>query len=58
MSSIPAEISDAFLERLKINSEFDQEVLKILGTKFAEGKPLKAEDYIAVFTLPKGGEVK
>ena len=58
MTTLQEQIAQLFLAALSGSKEVDAEKLEHLRTLLATNKRPKAEDFIKIFALPAGGELK
>jgi hypothetical protein len=58
MASLQQQIADKFLAALGARDEIDPAKVVELRALLARGKKPKADEFIRVFTAPRGGEVK
>jgi hypothetical protein len=58
MASLQQQIADKFLATLAQRKEVDADKVLELRALLSRGKKPKADEFIRVFTAPRGGEVK
>lgn len=58
MATLQQKIAETFLTKLAEAKEFDTEKLTQLRTLLSAGKKAKVDDYVKLFSLPPGGDVK
>jgi len=58
MATLQQQIAEKFLAKLEGSKDVDAEKLAQLRLLFGEGKKLKADDFLKVFSLPAGGDLK
>jgi hypothetical protein len=58
MATLQNQIADRFLEKLKHRQEVDAAQLDELKNLLSEGKKIKAEDLVRIFSAPAGGDIK
>jgi hypothetical protein len=58
MATLQEQIAEKFLAKLEGSKDVDAEKLARLRLLFAEGKKLKVDDFLKVFSLPAGGDLK
>lgn len=58
MPTLQQQIVEKFLARLAETTEVDAEKIARLRALLADGKKIKAEDFVKVFSLPAGGDLK
>jgi len=58
MSTVHKQIAEKFLARLAEFKEMDAEKIEQLRALLAENKKVKAEDFLKIFSLPAGGDIK
>lgn len=54
MPTLQQQIADKFLAALAKDKDFDAAKIELLRRLFAEGKKTKAEDLVAIFSVPAG----
>ena len=54
MPTLQQQIADKFLAALAKDKDFDAAKIESLRRLFAEGKKTKAEDLVAIFSVPAG----
>ena len=57
MAALQQAVTEKFLESLTEDATFDRAKIDKLEALLTEGKKIRADDLIAVFTLPEGGEI-
>lgn len=58
MATLQQKIADSFLTKLARAPEVHSEMLTELKELVLSGKKPKVEDFVRVFNLPAGGEIK
>jgi hypothetical protein len=58
MPTLQQQIAEKFLAKLAESREVDAAKIARLRALLAEGKKVKAEDFVKVFSLPAGGDLK
>jgi hypothetical protein len=58
MPTLQQQIVEKFLVRLAETKDVDAEKIARLRALLADGKKVKAEDFVKVFSLPAGGDLK
>lgn len=58
MATLQQQIADEFLAKIATSKEFDSEKITQLKILLADTRKLKAEDFVRIFSLPAGGELK
>ncbi len=58
MATLQREIAEKFLAKLSESKDVDAETVDQLRRLLAEGKKLKADDLVKIFSLPTGGDLK
>jgi hypothetical protein len=58
MATLQEQIAEKFLAKLEGSKDVDAEKLARLRLLFEEGKKLKVDDFLKVFSLPAGGDLK
>ena len=58
MPTLQQQIVEKFLARLAETKDVDAEKVDRLRALLADGKKVKAEDFVKVFSLPAGGDLK
>jgi hypothetical protein len=58
MATLQRQIAEKFLARLAESKKLDAEKIEQLRTLLADGKKPKAEDFLKIFWLPAGGDLK
>lgn len=58
MATLQNQIADRFLEKLTHRQEVDAAQLDELKNLLSEGKKVKAEDLVRIFSAPAGGDIK
>ena len=58
MPTLQQLIAEKFLARMKEGQVLNEPALKQLSDLFGDGKKIKADDLVKVFTPPPGGEVQ
>jgi hypothetical protein len=58
MATLQQQIGEKFLAKLAQFKVVDAEKLDQLRTLLADGKRLKADDFVKIFSAPAGGDLK
>ena len=58
MPTLHQKIADKFLAKLAESKDADTEKIEQLRVLLADGKKLKSEDFVKIFSDPAGGDVK
>ncbi len=58
MATLQQQIADKFLAKLIETKEVDDAKIEQLRTLLSEGKKPKADDFVRIFSLPAGGDLK
>jgi hypothetical protein len=58
MPTLQQKIADQFLAKFAQAKDVDADKIDQLRKLFGEKKKLTAEDFVKIFTLPAGGELK
>lgn len=58
MDTLHQQIVEKFLTKLGQSEHVDASKIEQLRKLLADGKKPKADDFVKIFTLPAGGEVK
>ena len=58
MPTLQQKIAEKFLVKLADSKDVDAAKIDELRNLFADGKKPKAEDFVRIFSLPAGGDVK
>jgi hypothetical protein len=58
MATLQQKIAEKFLAKLAESKKVDTDKIDQLRTLLADGKKLKAEEFVKVFSLPAGGDLK
>ena len=58
MATLQQQIAEKFLLKLSESDDFDSEKVEQIRNLLAEGKKIKAEDLVKIFSLPVGGDLK
>jgi hypothetical protein len=58
MATLQQQIVEKFLTKLTESKDFDAAKIDQLRNLLAESKKPKAEDFVKIFTLPAGGDLK
>jgi hypothetical protein len=58
MVTLQQQIAKKFLAKLSESKDVDKEKIDQLRTLLADGKKVKAEDLVRIFSLPAGGDLK
>ena len=58
MPTLQQQITDKFLTKLARAKDLDEQKIEQLRALLADGKKLKPEQLVKVFSLPAGGDLK
>jgi hypothetical protein len=58
MATLQQTIAEKFLAKLSESQEVDADKLCQLRSLLADSKRLKADDFVKVFSIPSGGDLK
>lgn len=58
MVTLQQKIAEKFLAKLTESKTVDTEKIDQLRTLLADNKKVKAEDFLKIFSLPAGGDLK
>ena len=58
MSTLHQQIAVKFLAKLAESKQIDDYRIQQLGKLLTEGKRSKVDDFVKIFSLPAGGDVK
>ena len=58
MATLQQQIAEKFLAKLPESKQVDADKIEQLGQLLADGKKVKADDFVKIFSLPAGGDVK
>jgi hypothetical protein len=58
MATLQQQIAEKFLAKLAESKQVDAEKIEQLGQLLADAKRVKADDFVKIFSLPAGGDVK
>jgi hypothetical protein len=58
MPTLQQQIAEKFLAKLAESKKVDADKIDQLRTLLADSKKLKAEEFVKVFSLPAGGDLK
>jgi predicted transcriptional regulator len=58
MTTLQQLIAEKFIAKLAESKEVDPEKIDQLKALLAENKKVKPEDFVKIFTLPAGGDIK
>ena len=58
MATLQQQITEKFLIKLAESKKLDAEKIKQLRTLITENKKVKANDFVKIFSLPAGGDLK
>jgi hypothetical protein len=58
MATLQQQIAEKFLKKLADSKDVDAAKIGQLKVLLADGKKVKAEDLVKIFTLPAGGDLK
>jgi len=58
MATLQQQIAEKFLAKLAESKQVDADKIEQLRQLLADGKKVKADDFVKIFSLPAGGDVK
>ena len=58
MATLQQQIAKKFLTKLAESKKVDPDKIDQLGKLLGEGKKLKGDDFVKIFSLPAGGDLK
>jgi hypothetical protein len=58
MATLQQQIAEKFLAKLAESKDLDPDKIDQLRTLLANSKKPKADDFVKIFTLPAGGDLK
>jgi hypothetical protein len=58
MMTLQQQIATKFFSKLSESKDLDEEKINQLKKLLADGKKVKAEDFVKIFSLPAGGDLK
>jgi len=58
MATLQQQIAEKFFAKLAASKDFDVARIGQLKTLLADAKKVKAEDFVKIFALPAGGDLK
>ena len=58
MATLQQQITEKFLNKLAESKKLDAEKIEQLRTLITENKTVKANDFVKIFSLPAGGDLK
>jgi hypothetical protein len=58
MATLQQQIIERFLAKLSESNDVDAEKINLLRSLFVGGKKPKADDFVKIFSLPAGGDLK
>ncbi len=58
MATLQRQIAEKFLAKLAESKKMDAEKIDQLRNLLADSKKLKADDFVKIFSLPAGGDLK
>jgi hypothetical protein len=58
MATLQQQIAEKFLARLAESKDVDAQKIDLLRKLLGDTRKLKADDFVKIFTLPAGGDVK
>ena len=58
MATLQQQIAEKFLAKLAESKEVDAPKIDLLRNVLADSKKLKADEFVKIFTLPAGGDLK
>ncbi len=58
MAALQQQIAEKFLAKLAESKQVDADKIEQLRQLLADGKKVKTDDFVKIFSLPAGGDVK
>jgi hypothetical protein len=58
MATLQQQIAEKFLSKLAQSKDVDAEKIDQLRILLADARKLKADDFVKIFSLPAGGDLK
>jgi hypothetical protein len=58
MATLQQQIAEKFLAKLEETKQLDAEKIEQLKKLLADSKKLKADEFVKIFSLPAGGDIK
>lgn len=58
MPTLQQQIAEKFLAKLAESKDVDGEKIDLLRSLLTDSKKVKADDFVKVFSLPAGGDLK
>jgi hypothetical protein len=58
MATLQRQIAEKFLAKLSESPEFDPKKIEEIRNLLTDGKKIKAEDLVRIFSAPLGGDIK
>ena len=58
MATLQQQIAEKFLAKLAESKDVDAEKIEQLRSLLADSKKLKADEFVKIFSLPAGGDLK
>ena len=58
MPTLQQQIAETFLAKLAESKDVDAEKIEQLRELLADAKKVKAEDFVRIFSIPAGGDIK
>jgi hypothetical protein len=58
MATLQQQIAEKFLAKLSESKDLDPVKIQQLRSLLADSKKLKAEEFVKIFSLPAGGDLK
>ena len=58
MATLQQQIAEKFLAKLTKSKKVDADKIDQLRTVLADSKKLKADEFVKIFSLPAGGDLK
>jgi hypothetical protein len=58
MATLQQQIAEKFLAKLTESKQLDADKIEQLKKLLADSKKLKADEFVKVFSLPAGGDIK
>lgn len=58
VAKLQQQIAEKFLARVAESKEVDAEKIDQIRSLLADGKKIKPDDFVKIFSLPEGGDLK
>jgi hypothetical protein len=58
MATLQQQIAEKFLTKLAESNKVDADKIEQLAKLLADGKKIKADEFVKIFSLPAGGDLK